>query len=70
MLKLKLARHPAFRISCQQASRMLSQREDSPLPFAPRMRLRIHLAVCDACHNVSRQFRALRLAMIQWRDRE
>jgi hypothetical protein len=57
-----------FRISCQHASRLLSQREDQRLPFAQRLRLRIHLAVCDACTNVARQFATLRLAMQRWRD--
>ena len=64
-----LAKHPMFRLSCQQASRLLSQREDEPLPFGKRMRLRLHLLYCDACTNVSRQFAALRLAMRNWRER-
>ena len=59
-----------FRISCQQASRLLSQREDEQLPFGKRLKLRIHLAVCDACHNVSRQLQTLRLAMRTWRERD
>jgi Putative zinc-finger len=59
-----------FRISCQHASRLLSQREDQRLPFGQRVKLRVHLAVCDACSNVSRQFETLRLAMRQWRERD
>jgi len=70
MLKLKLARHPMMRISCQHASRLLSQQQDERLPFGQRLRLRIHLAVCTACSNVARQFATLRLAMQKWRDRE
>lgn len=65
-----LARHPMLRLSCQQASRLLSQREDEPLPFGKRVRLRLHLLYCDACTNVSRQFAALRLAMRNWRERD
>jgi hypothetical protein len=53
----------AVRISCQHASRLLSQREDEPLPFGQRLKLRMHLMICDACTNVSHQFAALRLAM-------
>ena len=53
----------AVRISCQHASRLLSQREDDPLPLRQRIRLRMHLMICDACTNVSRQFAALRMAM-------
>jgi len=65
-----LAKNKMLRLSCQQASRLLSQRQDGPLPFGKRARLRLHLAYCDACTNVSRQFETLRLAMQQWRDRE
>jgi len=59
-----------LRLSCQQASRLLSQRQDEPLPFAKRMRLRLHLMYCAACTNVSRQFDTLRMAMLRWRDRD
>lgn len=59
-----------LRISCQEASRLLSQREDQPLPLRERLVLRLHLAFCDACSNVARQFEALRGAMRAWRDRD
>ena len=59
-----------LRISCQQASRLLSQRQDLPLPWRQRLKLRLHLLVCNACHNVARQFEALRLAMRRWRERD
>ena len=65
-----LAKHRMFRLSCQQASRLLSQHQDEPLAFGQRARLRLHLMYCDACTNVSRQFAALRLAMLRWRDHE
>lgn len=65
-----LARHPVLRLSCQQASRLLSQRQDEPLPLAKRLRLRLHLLYCDACTNVSRQFDTLRLAMRRWREKD
>jgi len=59
-----------IRISCQQASRLLSQQQDEALTFGKRLRLRLHMMYCDACTNVSRQFTALRLAMVRWRDRD
>ena len=64
-----LAKNKMLRLSCQQASRLLSQRQDEALPFGKRIRLRLHLTYCDACTNVSRQFDTLRLAMQRWRDR-
>jgi len=65
-----LARHPMVRISCQHASRLLSQQQDEPLALGKRLRLRLHLLYCDACTNVSRQFTALRLALQRLRDRD
>lgn len=63
-----LAKHRVLRLSCQQASRLLSQQQDEPLPFGKRARLRLHLMYCDACTNVARQFATLRLALRRWRD--
>lgn len=65
-----LAKHPMIRLSCQQASRLLSQEQDERLPFSKRLRLRLHLMYCDACTNVSRQFVALRLALQHWREHD
>jgi Putative zinc-finger len=65
-----LARHMMLRLSCQQASRLLSQEQDEPLPFGKRVRLRLHLMYCDACTNVSRQFDTLRLAMRKWTEKD
>jgi len=59
-----------IRISCQQASRLLSQQQDESLTLGKRLRLRLHLMYCDACTNVSRQFAALRLSMSRWRERD
>jgi hypothetical protein len=65
-----LAKHKMLRISCQQASRLLSQHQDEALPFGKRFRLRLHLLYCDACSRVSQQFETLRLAMRRWRDQD
>lgn len=65
-----LAKSKMLRISCQQASRLLSQHQDEPLPLGKRLRLRLHLMYCDACANVSRQFQTLRLAMRKLREKD
>jgi putative zinc finger protein len=65
-----LAKSKMLRLSCQQASRLLSQQQEDPLPFGKRVRLRLHLMYCDACTNVSRQFETLRLAMQRWREKD
>jgi hypothetical protein len=52
-----------LKITCLEASRLLSQSMDTPLPLWQRARLRLHLALCDACTNFSRQLRFLRRAV-------
>jgi len=50
-------------IDCREASRLISQNADRPLPLGRRLQLRLHLLVCDACTNFSRQVRHLRQAL-------
>lgn len=52
-----------FNIHCRQASRKLSEAADRKLPLADRITLRIHLGICDACSNFSKQLDFLRRAM-------
>jgi predicted anti-sigma-YlaC factor YlaD len=50
-------------LSCKQVTRLLSQGLDRDLGFTERVRLRVHLAICDGCTNFSRQMAFLRKAM-------
>jgi hypothetical protein len=52
-----------LKITCKEASRLLSQAMDQNLPLWDRARLRLHLAFCDACANFSRQLELLRRAV-------
>ena len=53
---------------CKQTSQLLSQAQDRPLGFAERLRMRLHLAICDRCRRVSTQFDFLRAAVRRYRD--
>ena len=55
-------------ISCKDASRFVSRREDKPLSLGQRILLRLHLAVCVACTRFERQLRFLRTAMQKYRE--
>jgi hypothetical protein len=50
-------------LSCKETARLLSQGEDRELAFGERLALRVHLAICDGCRNVSVQFKFLRRAV-------
>jgi hypothetical protein len=50
-------------LTCKQASRLVSQGLDRKLGFAERLRLRLHLLICDACTNFRRQLDFLRKAL-------
>ena len=51
------------RLTCKEVSRLLSDGRDGELPAAQRARLRLHLALCEACRNVEQQMSFLRRAM-------
>jgi hypothetical protein len=50
-------------LSCKETARLLSQGQDRRLGFGERVALRVHLAICDGCRNVNRQFKFLRRAI-------
>jgi hypothetical protein len=50
-------------LSCKETTRLLSQGADRELGFGERVTLRLHLAICNGCRNVSSQFKFLRLAV-------
>jgi predicted anti-sigma-YlaC factor YlaD len=57
-------------LSCKKTARLLSQRMDRDLAFGERVALRLHLAICDGCRNVSDQFKFLRQAVRGLADSE
>jgi predicted anti-sigma-YlaC factor YlaD len=50
-------------LSCKQVARLVSEGVDRELGFAERVRLRLHLAICDGCTNFSKQVAFVREAM-------
>ncbi|WP_234266647.1 zf-HC2 domain-containing protein [Hydrogenophaga sp. NFH-34] len=56
-----------LRRTCQEATALMVAREDRDLPWAERLALRLHLAVCHACPRFERQMLTMRNAMRQWR---
>lgn len=47
---------------------LLSQAQDRRLGLIERLRLRAHLAICERCRRVNRQFDFLRAAVRRYRD--
>jgi predicted anti-sigma-YlaC factor YlaD len=50
-------------LSCKQVTRLVSQGLDRDLGFTERVRLRVHLAICEGCTNFGTQVALLRQAM-------
>jgi anti-sigma factor RsiW len=50
-------------LTCRDVARVLSDGLDAELPPAERARLRLHMAICEACRNVEQQFDFLRKLM-------
>ena len=55
-------------LSCKEVSRLLSQGEDRRLTLVERLKLRVHLRVCDACMRFARQLAFLRSALARYRS--
>jgi predicted anti-sigma-YlaC factor YlaD len=53
-------------LSCREASRLISEKLDRDLGIAERAALRVHLAICEACTRMTRQFDFLRRAARQY----
>jgi predicted anti-sigma-YlaC factor YlaD len=57
-----------LRLSCKEASRLISQAMDLKLTLAQRAALRVHLSACEACTRFSAQVATLRAAMRRYRE--
>ena len=52
-----------MKLSCKQASRLLSEAMDRELALTERLALRVHIAICTACKRVEKQLEVLRRAV-------
>ncbi|NHR08138.1 zf-HC2 domain-containing protein [Chromobacterium haemolyticum] len=48
-----------MKLSCRQASRLISASQDRPLSQWEYVRLRVHLFMCGNCRNFSQQLKQL-----------
>ena len=55
-------------VSCREASRLLSRREEQPLTPIERIKLALHLRLCSACTRFARQLVFIRRAMVGYRS--
>ncbi|MEN3354286.1 MAG: hypothetical protein V7640_2444 [Betaproteobacteria bacterium] len=55
-----------MKLTCKEASRLISAGLDRRLSVADRTALRFHLAVCDACNKLKAQFEFIRQAVASY----
>jgi len=55
-------------LKCKEMSRLISRREDGPLPLGTRVKMWFHMLFCDACRNFERQTVILRAAIRRYRE--
>lgn len=53
---------------CREVTRLVLEAEERPLPWPDRMRIRLHLSMCQACTRFNGQVAFMRRALGQWRD--
>ena len=49
-------------LSCEEATRLLSEAQDRKLVLPEKLRLEIHLAMCSGCRHYRKQMSFLRAA--------
>ncbi|MEO8297669.1 MAG: zf-HC2 domain-containing protein [Burkholderiales bacterium] len=52
---------------CREVTRLVLQGEDRPLRVGERLRVRLHITMCDACTRFRQQVGFMRSALGQWR---
>jgi hypothetical protein len=56
-------------LTCKEASRLISQRQDRELSMRERLALQMHLALCAGCSLVSSQLEFMRKALSKYAQR-
>ena len=56
--------------NCKHTSELLSQSQDRLLTLPEKIRLYLHLMLCDGCRNFNRQLELMRAALRRYRDRD
>ena len=51
------------KVTCKEVHRLVSEELDRDLSLMDRVRVHLHLRICDACKNFDGQMRLLRRAM-------
>ncbi len=57
-----------MKLSCKEASRLLSQAEEQHLSQQQRLALELHVKICDACDRFAEQLKFLREAMRKYKQ--
>lgn len=60
MFIYKSDKFKGLRVNCKEATRLLSEQLEHPLPLHKRVLLGIHLSVCKACENFGKQTKAIK----------
>lgn len=50
-------------LTCKDATRLISERQERPLGFRERLGLRMHILMCVYCRRFERQIELMRKAM-------
>ncbi len=50
-----------FKLTCEDTSPLISESMDHRVPFLKRMRLKIHLAMCEVCMYYKKQLETIRI---------
>ncbi len=58
--------HKYLRITCKEASFLISKRQEISLTWAERIRLRFHLSICGPCTRFAKQVALLEASLADY----
>lgn len=57
-----------MQISCRKAAELMVAQEDRSLNLGERLRLGVHIKVCQSCQNFNQQMSTMRQQLEAWRQ--
>jgi hypothetical protein len=56
------------RLTCKDVSGIISRQHEQPLALLTKLRLTLHLSICDGCRNFRNNTRLMRAAIQRYLD--
>jgi len=57
-----------LKLTCKEVTHLLLSAQDRKLPLVERLRIRLHMRICEPCPRFERQVQLMQRASARWRQ--